>query len=572
MKLYVLNGIVQSVRWSLSLGGKLFRVVPGFTLGSIVATVLAQLFLLIGFLLPLKVVLLLGSDHVPAYFPAFLREWGRDWLIVILSAASVLFYLLHLLSGKFVEISSVAASGRLLLKSKKMALFDNQDEIASKGYQRYTQSLAGVCFVSICLVGMFFLYSKLALVIILYIALGFVSVVFFLSVFSSLAEKFSRSLGTLSKVIGSVGFLVAFGFIVFDHLVGEAPGLLTSVVSLILARQLYGRASGVIGDIHGLYSQKAQLSALFFHGQVFHPPIKSEQRGIWSLLEPNARKAWLRALLQEAAGRTVQNIGMEWCDIGVPDVYCFLVSGQAERFEKTFLIKLFNANRNAWAKHEATLLTGEHRLPSLPLVSVTVVEGLHCHVFDATGYSPCGKSETSRVLPDFRASLSECMPSEGLAAAYIRTRPLVWQRLDDSMVLRVQYLLDAKVDGALVERLIDALPVIEKELKALPLALSLPDIRPGMLWKGPDGRYLLSHWSRWDLEPLGSRWPYADDREQHLEDQLGRVQVKRPDCKSVTVSQVRLSALFTELEVRIQRGRYGDAYLLMSPILFRLQA
>jgi len=572
MKLNVLYGVARAVRWSASLGGKLFRVVPGFTLGSIAATVLAQLFLLVGFLLPLKVVLLLGSDHVPGYFPAFLREWGRDWLIVTLSAASVLFYLLHLLSGKLVETSSVAASKRLLLKSKKMALFDNQDEIASKGYQRYTQSLAGVCFVSICLVGMLFFYSKLAVVIVLYMALGFVSVVVCLSIFSSLAGRFSRSLGTLPKVIGSVGFLVAFGFIVFDHLFGAAPGLFTSVVSLILARQLYGRASGVIGDIHGLYSQKAQLSALFFHGQVFHPQIKSEHRGIWSLLEPNARKAWLQALLQEAAGRPVQNIGMEWCDIGVPDVYCFLVYGQAEGFEKRFLIKLFNVNRNAWAKHEATLLTAEPRLPSLPLVSITVVEGLNCHIFDATGYSPCEKAETSRVLPDFRASLSECMPSADLAASYIRTRPLIWQRLDQSMIMRVQYLLDAKVDGEVVERLIDALPIIEGELSTLPLAFSLPDIRPGMFWKSPDGCYVVSHWSRWDLEPLGSRWPYADEREEQVEDQLGRLKIKRPDCKSVTVSQIRLSALFTELEVRIQRARYGDAYLLMSPILFRLQA
>ncbi|WP_332822990.1 hypothetical protein [Stutzerimonas kunmingensis] len=571
MKLNVLYGVARAVRWSVSLGGKLFRVVPGFTLGSIVATVLAQLFLLIGFLLPLKVVLLLGSDHVPGYFPAFLREWGRDWLIVTLSAASVLFYLLHLLSGKLVEISSVAASKRLLLKSKKMALFDNQDEVASKGYQRYTQSLAGVCFVSICLAGMLFFYSKLAVVIVLYMALGFVSVVVCLSVLSSLAERFSRSLGTLPKVISSVGFLVAFGFIVFDHLVGAAPGLLTSVVSLILARQLYGRASGVIGDIHGLYSQKAQLSALFFHGQVFHPQIKSEQRGIWSLLEPSARKAWLQALLQEVAGRPVQNIRMEWCDIGVPDVYCFLASGLAECSEKTFLIKLFNLNRSAWAKHEATLLTAEPQLPSLPLVSVTVVDGLSCHIFDATGYSICEKAETSRVLADFRTDLSGCMPSSDLVAAYIRSRPLVWQRLNGSMILRVRYLLDDNVDGELVEKLINALPSIEMELRALPLAVSLPNVRPGMLWKSPDGHYVVSHWSRWDLEPLGSRWPFTDNREERIEADLRRVKIERSDCGSVTVSQVRLSALFTELEVRIQRGQYAEAYLLMSPILLRLQ-
>ncbi|NHC11225.1 hypothetical protein [Stutzerimonas degradans] len=571
MKLNVLYGVARAVRWSLSLGGKLFRVVPGFTLGSIAATVLAQLFLLVGFLLPLKVVLLLGSDHVPAYFPAFLREWGRDWLIVILSAASVLFYLMHLLFGKLVETSSLAASGRLLLKSKKIALFDNQDEIASKGYQRYTQSLAGVCFVSICLVGMFFFYSKLAVVIFLYMTIGFLLVVVCLSVFSSLAKKFTRSLGTLPKVIGSVGFLVAFGFIVFDHLVGDAPGLLTSVVCLLLARQLFGRATGVVGDIHGLYSQKAQLSALFFHGQVFHPQVKNEQRGIWSLLEPNARKAWLRALLRETAGHPVQNIRMEWCDIGVPDVYCFLVSGQTECFEKTFLIKLFNVNRNAWAKHEATLLTSEPRLPSLPLVSVTVVEGVSCHIFDATGYSPCGKAETSRVLADFRTGLSEFMPSTELVAAYIRSRPLVWQRLNSSMILRVQYLLDAKVDGNLVERLINALSSIEMELRELPLAVSLPNVRPGMLWKSSSGQYVVSHWSRWDLEPLGSRWPYTDDREDYVDTHLRRVKTNRSDCESVTVSQVQLSALFAELEFRIQRAQYAEAYLLMSPILLRLQ-
>ena len=76
----VFSEIAKAVRWSVSLGNKFLRVVPVLTILAVICSVFSQFFLLIGFLLPLKVVLLLGSENVPVYFPAIFHDLaGMGW-------------------------------------------------------------------------------------------------------------------------------------------------------------------------------------------------------------------------------------------------------------------------------------------------------------------------------------------------------------------------------------------------------------------------------------------------------------------------------------------------------------
>lgn len=569
---FVLLDIGKALRWSITLGNKLLRVVPGYTAVGVVSSILSQFFLLAGFLLPLKVVLLLGSDTVPGYFPLFLREVGRDGLVVMLSIAAVGFYLTHLLMSKLVDISGAAGSRRLLVKSKKMAIFENQQDIASKGYQRYTQSLATVCFVAICLAGMAAFYPKIALVIIGYIVTCVVIVAAMISLFEAFQNRVNENLGATAKLLGGIGFLVSFGFIVLDHLMGRAPGLLVSVISLLLARQLFGRAANLVKDLQGLYGQKAQLAALFFHGHVFHRKPKGRDRGVWGLVEPKTRDSWLSELLRSTEGQLISQYEAVWLDIGVPDVLCYQVTFCGEEGNKALLIKLFNSNRSAWAKHEATLITSQPQLPMVPLVTVTDVEGLHCHIFDISGLFRCGKAETAKKLPDFRARLSLCVPDGALAAAYLRSHPQIWQRLDKELLFRVQYLLGPEADKLVLDRFRDVMPGIQDTLRTLPLSIHAPDIRPSMLWKDQEENFALGHWVRWDLEPLGSRWPFAESAAERLLQLLQEAQSKRPDAREVTLPQVRLSALFAEFETRLQRGRYAEAYSLISPMLSEYDA
>ncbi|SFR42211.1 hypothetical protein SAMN04488073_0936 [Marinobacter gudaonensis] len=563
----VFTDIGKAIRWSISLGNKFIQVVPWLTLFAVIFSVFSQFFLLIGFLLPLKVVLLLGSDGVPGYFPSVFQQFGRNGLVLMLSGASVLFYTLHLFTGKLVEKTATLASDHLLARSRKMAIFENQQDIATKGYQRYSQSLATVTFVSLCLAVMLVFYWKLALVIVAYVVMCLLAV----AVLSSLSESFTArlptKLGSMAKTLGGVGFLAMFAFIVLDHLYGAAPGIIISVISLLLGRQAFGRMAGLVKDIQGLYGQRAQLAALFFHGRIFLQKPKSLDKGIWGLIAPEVRDEWIGSLVVEATGFSESQFHAEWFDLGLPDVLCYKVKVTTADEEQQLLVKVFNTNRSAWARHEATLLTSQPELPTVPCILLTEVHGLTCHVFDIKGLTPCSKSEMAKGLPDFRRQLCSHTPAEELTSTYLRSHPQVWQRVDDLFVRRMGLLLGAKADFELIDRLSAVLPDLKHCLKALPLAFSAPDIRVGMLWKDRDQNCFLLHWAVWNIEPIGTKWPLGDDDDNRFSEYLRELGQHRVGMANLDPHGVRLAAIFSEFEFRLTRGRYLEAYALVSSLL-----
>lgn len=563
----VVGGMVRAVRWAVSLSNKFLRVVPAQTAYAVLCSVFSQLFMLVGFLLPLKVVLLLGSDTIPGYFPDILHRFGREGLVLGLSVASVFFYLMHLGLAKAVDITASAASRKLMARSKKMAIFENQDEIALKGYQRYSQSLAAVAFVSLCLGVMAVIYPVLGGVIIAYIIFCVALSSGFSEVSESFSKRLSGDLGSVVRILGSVGFLVIFAFIVLDHLFGTPPGIIVSVISLLLGRQLFGRLANLFKDMQGLYGQRAQLAALFFHGHIFLQRPRDQQKGIWGLVEPGYRNQWIVALLEETVGAPVELVSVEWLDMGVPDILCFRVSFVRDDKEFSYLIKVFNRNRSAWARHEAEIVSASQWIPALKSVGITVVDGCHCHVFDATGLSRCGKAEVSRNLPAFRLRLAQWLPPEELVSLYLRSHPQVWQEIDEMLFQRMADVLVDKVDKQLVDRLYACIPSIKETLRKLPLYVCIADVRPIFFWKDEGGTIFLSHWAGWTLEPVGAKWPLQEsdvDRVERLVEEIGN---ERSDVSSISHHHVRLAIVFSEFQLRLKRGRFQEAYVLLESLL-----
>jgi len=559
----LMSGVSTSLQWSVSLGGKFFRVVPACTIVAVVATVFSQFFLLVGFLLPLKVVLLLGSEQVPHYFPVFLKDIGRDWLIIVLSFASVVFYSLHLLAASVVEQFSALGAKRLLEKSKKMTIFEGQEEIAFKGFQRYSQSLASLAFLVICLFAMLFFYPRVAFVILFY---SIAAALVLSAVFSFLPRfraRYSDSLGLMPKVLGGVGFLCSFAFIVFDYLLGGAPGVLVAVVSLLLSRQLFSRASSLIKDQYDLYRQKTQLSILFFHGGFFQRDAKCKHQEIWSLVNPEVRDQWLADVVAEIPGFPKREFSVSWLQMGVPNMFCYLLA-RKDGGGRQLLVKIFSAKLSSLAKHEATLLVSQGGLPTLPFLHATMVEGLSCHVFDATDYRCCTPQETTKAQMAFRALLSACKPSDALSAIYVRSRARFWQHLDGDLLDRLEYVLAEDSNPIVFDRFRVRLQEIRSALECLPHCLLVQDVRPGMLWTDLADNLVLANWTRWELEPVGARWSFDAHTSQFVE----RLSSAR-HCqnKVVGVPQLRFSSLSYDFVSFINRARYLEAYALIDKIL-----
>ena len=293
------KGIKVALRWYLSVGAKLFRVVPKDTSAVVFATLASQFFLLVAFFLPLKVLILIGRPDIPAYFPQAWQTVERDNLIITLTAGTAGFYLLHLLAEKIIVLFSKKGANRLLEKSKKIGIFKNQNDIAIRAYHRYSRSLASLVFAGLSFSFIGVLYFRLVLVILAYVAIVFVLISLVFTFINKLRAKLSADTAALAKVLGAVGFLLVFTFMVADFITNRPPNRITAIICLLLVRQLMLRLAGFVVDIDALFSKRLHIDVLFFHGKKFAAELSQRDYNFWSLLEMPYRDEWVTSVLRE---------------------------------------------------------------------------------------------------------------------------------------------------------------------------------------------------------------------------------------------------------------------------------
>lgn len=570
----MINDLYISIKWLKSLSAKFFRVVPFFTLLIVFVTLASQISTLLASFLPLKVVIMLGSKGVPSYFPATLAAIGRDALIVMLSVGTVGFFLLHLFAERVIGLVTLRSTSRLLEKSQKMVLFENQNEVAASSYQRYSRALASGVFIMLALLGLGWFYPRMSVVLIGY----FFVILLFFGRLQQQSPRFRESLYSklpqTLNLAGGVGFFVAFGFLVVDFIFWSPPGVIIAIVSLLLSRQLMQRASGMIGDLTSLHRQKPKLDALFFHGKVLLPEQARQEKSLWPLLVPDIRQAWVISVLNELVGPEEENVVCLWQQLGIPNI----VGLRVKRGERQFLVKLFEINRSSWALHEATLMAEPaSRLPAPLWIGATQVQNFHCLVYEL----PQGKQPEFKQVKEFSQQLREELLAAHLAPGvvkrYKRSKALLWQRLEHSFVVRLRVAADTPERRKNLAMMLDQLPLLQQQLKALPVALENSELNLHSFWipaVEPDQSVgpLLVNWGRWSLEPVGSGWPEAEQQLAALGNALQKAAKQRLDLVDIKVEQAELAALAFALERECNRQRYVEALELLPRLLERLAA
>ena len=568
----MINDVYLAVKWFKSLSAKFFRVVPAFTFLIVLLTLVSQLSTLLASFLPLKVVIMLGSDGVPRYFPASFAAIDRDVLISLLSAGTIGFFLLQLLAEHFIKLVTSASTSRLLAKSQKAVLFENQEELAASSYQRYSRALASGVFIALALSGLGWFYPWMSLVITSYIFM--VLVLFWLLHQQSLGfrERLDSKLPQTLNLAGGVGFFVVFGFLVADFIFWSPPGVIIAIVSLLLSRQIMQRASGMIVDLTSLRRQQAKLDALFFYGKVLLPNQARPVKSCWPLLAPGSRQAWVTLVLDELVSPEDGVVDCRWQQLGTPNV----VALRVRRGERLFLIKLFEINRSSWALHEATLMAEPAScLPAPHWVGATQVGKFSCLVFELSqGAQPQG-SQVQKLSQQLRGDLMAAQPHPEAVKRYLRSKALLWQRLNFSLIERLRVAADTPKQQVDLAVMLDQLPYLQQQLKGLPVALLNPEINQEAIWvpaaqRSQDVAPVLLNWGRWSLEPVGAGWPEATKTLANLGDALQLAAEKRNELVDIRVELVELAAFAFALERECNRQRYVQALELLPRMLERL--
>ncbi|APX92952.1 hypothetical protein BWR19_08420 [Halomonas sp. 1513] len=564
----------RHLHWSASLLKKFFRLVPLPTLAVVALTLVSQLTKMLAFFLPLKVIILVGSTGIPRYFPASWAAFDRDALVVALSLAAIGFYVVFLVADKLLAAMANRGATGVLSHTRKLALFSNQDEVASEAYQRLVSGLAtGVLALLLALL-FAVIYPGFLLVMLAYLVLAALGVNLVGQRRVHYRAKLHENAKNIAGLLSGAGFLLLFAFMVTDFLLWGGAGFMAAIICLLLSRQLFNRLDGAFKDALWLHAKRLQVNAIFFTGHKLAPQQEGPRhRRFWALLALSEQPARLASVIEACRDAPLaegSQLHACWRQSGLTDTHVFEVEVQApEREPEHYLLKLFGIAQRKAALNEADLLassTGK-RLPAPELLGVAKWQGYDCHLF----IKPEGElTESNRFRDQLPQRLAACWavePSRDLVRRYSRSHPLLHQRLNAPILQRLEAAAVNTPARQDVVQLAQRLDEVIAALGSLPLAIVNQGITRELAFTEPQGELLLGHWGRWALEPVGAAFPVGRRWRGALEPCLSQAIRHRPSLGGLSLEQVRLSACCSELEIRFRRQKYHDAIALIPEIL-----
>lgn len=532
-----------------------------------VFTLASQFLLLIAFLLPLKVMVLLGASTIPSQFPDYFRSFEREWLIIAISAVAFFCYMFHVTLEFLLRLLSRRGARLLLAHSRKIDLFENQVKLATLAYSKYVRGLAAATFIIVSFSLLFYLYPPLFLIVTLYILVAFFVVVAICG-YSERAQKvLLAKLGGGMNALASVGFMLAFFCMVADFLSGDHPSVWIAVISLLLIRQGLQRMVGMIQDAASLRAQRRQIGALFFHSQPLITESRFQDLLEHSSLDESGRHAWVSRVLHDVGRGAPTGLDVVWHQIGVAGIYAFDVTCSDERSgqQHRYLLKLFSEDVSALAAQELTLLSASFELPSLRFINACSVGGLRCHVFECQGEIKVIRRQVGLAVLAVVTRLMAIDPPKDLLQRFMRSRHSLEKRLDARQIEGLGVAASLPEQAEYLRRFLQAFDQVRDRLSALPRQITSLDMTSETLLVNDSGEFLLSHWPNWRIEPLGAGWP-VDERDK-LADALATAKALRPDLAGVTLSAVMLASLMYAFERFCNQRNYASALALLADVL-----
>ncbi len=559
------------LKWGLSVTRKLMTVVPLDTLAAVAAAVASWVLQVLSYFMPMKVIILLGSDTVPWYYPQPLRNFSVEQLAIGLSIAAALCYALYLMAGRLANVCAERGARRLLERSRKLALFANQEEIGKRRYHMLVGALAGVIFTALAFFVLFWIYPELATLVVASI-LG-------LSVASYGAARahsgFEEWAGTHFRVlvdtIGALAFLSAFAYMLMDLLVHRDSNLIVALVGLLLARMLMQRLGKMVIDMEVLSRERHAINALFFHGHKFQRASTRSEQVFWKLLEPTRREQEFLEVLQQIADQPIVRVNSAWQQLGAPDVAAFTVTAHDEdqRISQTFFLKLFDVKREGLAAQEVILLDspGLRDLLAPRLIAAVEVDRFRCLVFEAIpAETPQPKDVGTAVRFVMSRSWTIEPPSE-LVDRVRRSVPLLVDRLGAETIERLRLTANGRGERAMLGRFESSLEEIKTRLVSLPLYVFNPKVNLDTVRMQNGEVSVVIDWSTWSLEPIGAGWPISEPDMVKLERNLetaGRDSERVATCDPL---DARLAALVFAFERLFAGQRYRSAIESLPAVL-----
>ena len=558
--------VSDGIKWLLGLGRELTRVTPLFSYGLTSLTFLSQVCLMLAFLLPIKILMLLGTSEVPEYFPRFVADLGHRRLIVLLSITSIAAYLLHASADLLAGIASSRGAERARAAARKINLFGNQSGMAEGAFRRYFTSAASLLFVSASAALLFAVYPLAAFFLLAFVSMSGVAMVAASSFSVRVRDNLHRNFKAWVDAEAGLGSMLLFALLVIDILAGASHGVIAAVVALILGRQALKRLANAARDVFLLYRDRERLSAIFFRRRVLDGDAKGETSDLWPLLMPDRRDQWVAGIVRDLIpAEACPAVRGRWWELGRSGVIGLLCerSGAAP-----LLLKIFSPAQRLAAAHEAHLLAARlTTLPAPPLLGVSEFRGHRVHLLGLGAAVERPDGNSGALALQIQKDLASIAPPKDLQDRFARSRPMLWDRLSKLRLERVGVATEGREDREALDVLLRSHEMIARELRQAPLAIMNPDRTLNNMIRIGDGRLALLNWGSWSIEPVGSGFDPDYVAEQLAEVLRVSSTAVAPESDEVDRYRAVLAASAYEMDRLCSQQAFSEALRLIPTLL-----
>lgn len=205
----------------------------------------AQFAQMLALFLPLKILILLGSDGVPKYFRAFMTGDLVGFWVAGLTIATISLYAISVVLIAMSRRGIGRGTDALFVPSKREGTDPrNERRQFHRTVERLYDSYADAAIAAVAWLGILILHPVVACAIALTLALQCAGTQWILNhpgtqTVAWLRRRIRGGAHEYIRSMGDIGFLAVFGFLLIDYFVRGELNVIFAVLTLLLGRRMY---------------------------------------------------------------------------------------------------------------------------------------------------------------------------------------------------------------------------------------------------------------------------------------------------------------------------------------------
>ncbi len=522
----------RRVLWYFNTIKKFTELKPKCSVLIIIFSILSQVLLLLSFVVPLKMLFVIGVNEFTGLTLGTYTIDTKSELAVVFAIVMTILLGMSFTVEKFSKYTKKRCSDDIWKTNKKFQIYPNQETLATNLYGQYTVGVSGIIFILFILLVLSYLYPLVSVMLILYWIVATFVMVLYYDKSDSFKLTVENELPKVMTSAGLFGFLVIFIAVIIDF-ISPAPSntIIYAFISLILIRHMTGSITASVQSIKMLYTHKQQLEAIFFKGYGNQIVINNKESKFWQLFEEEYYKKWIPEVLENILHVNISCKSYEWYELGIPNVITFIITIERKddlKLQEKYMVKVFNKNLHVKALKEATLYT-ECDLTELSteFIGVSMIGAYDCHVFK---YGECMQVEQKDFLLNKFEMLSKIVDYQlpnSILVQYKTTHEFIYNRFSSEIFERMKVSADED-ETNLLAWFKQELENITEEIHTLPLRLVVPHITRNTLVVDSTTKSIkLISFDNWSIEPVGYGFAPSPKEREILEELLSEQEYKK---------------------------------------------